>query len=426
MIKKSSFRIINSILFKEQMLNWCKQFSTCSLFDSQQYHGVYHTIDCMMAIGCADSLVLNSVDSVQLKQFISEKQRWLFGHVAFEYQDIINPSSDKKDRIGFPLLHLSEPEIVIQVKDGEAIISSCKKPPETILEEILTCNPEKDRVISCVLKPALTKEEYLNIIKRLQHHILKGDCYEINFCQEFYCQSLDVSPLQVYKNLTGISPTPFSCFYKQDDQYLMCASPERFICKTGNKLIAQPIKGTIARNLNNTEEDNLLKKELFLSSKDRSENVMIVDLMRNDLSKIAIEGSVNVEELYGIYSFPQVHQMVSTITGEVKDGVDFADILLATFPMGSMTGAPKKRVLELIDEYEPDRRGLYSGSVGYITPEGDFDFNVVIRSILYNATTKDLSYQVGSGITYYSDAEKEYEECLLKAVGMLKALSFSS
>ena len=208
--------------------------------------------------------------------------------------------------------------------------------------------------------------------------------------------------------------------------YLMCASPERFIRKTGKKLITQPIKGTIARNLNNMEQDSLLKQELFLSSKERSENVMIVDLMRNDLSKIAIEGTVQVEELFGIYSFPQVHQMISTIVGQVKETIDFADILQATFPMGSMTGAPKKRVLELIEEYEPSKRGLYSGSVGYITPDGNFDFNVVIRSILYNAVTQNLSYQVGSGITFYSDAEKEYEECLLKAVGMLKALSLSS
>ena len=423
---KKSFKVLNSILFKEQMLHWSKRFSTCSLFDSQHYHGAYHTVDCMLAAGCADSLVLNTFDYAKLKQFISEKPRWLFGHVAFEYQDIIHQSFGKKDRIGFPLLHLSEPEVIIQLQEGEVSISSCNIPPEVILEEILACVPEKDKEASCVLTPVLSKEKYLNIIRQLQNHILRGDCYEINFCQEFYGQSADLSPYQVYRNLTQVSPTPFSCFYKQDDKYLMCASPERFLQKAGNKIIAQPIKGTIARNLNNMEQDNLLKQELFLSSKERSENVMIVDLMRNDLSKIALEGTVKVEELFGIYAFPQVHQMISTIVGEVKADIDFADILQATFPMGSMTGAPKKRVLELIEEYEPAKRGLYSGSVGYITPEGDFDFNVVIRSILYNATTKNLSYQVGSGITFYSDAEKEYEECLLKAVGMLKALSFSS
>ena len=203
----------------------------------------------------------------------------------------------------------------------------------------------------------------------------------------------------------------------------MCASPERFLKKCGNKLITQPIKGTIARDLSDSEKDNQLKQDLYLSEKDRSENVMIVDLMRNDLSKIAKEGSVEVKELYGIYTFPQVHQMISTIEGEIVDGLDFSDILKATFPMGSMTGAPKKRVLELIAEYEPVKRGLYSGSVGYITPDGDFDFNVVIRSILFNAASKEISYQVGGGITFYSNPEKEYEECLVKAIGMHKALA---
>jgi para-aminobenzoate synthetase component 1 len=150
---------------------------------------------------------------------------------------------------------------------------------------------------------------------------------------------------------------------------------------------------------------------------------MIVDLVRNDLSKICSAASVKVEELFGIYSFPQVHQMISTVSGQLRSDIHFIEAIKATFPMGSMTGAPKKRVMELIEQYEQTRRGIFSGAVGYITPEGDFDFNVVIRSIMYNAASKYLSFQAGSAITFYSDPEKEYEECLLKAAAIKKVLS---
>ena len=423
MRKKSSFKIQDCKSFKEQMLYWSKPYNICSLFDSQQYKESYHTVDCIMAVGCIDNLVLNTVDYSALAHFISHKKRWLFGHVAFGYHDVADQSSLKKDRIGFPLLQLTEPEILIQIVADDVTIYSHQTDPGIIFNEIISCSPEVNIHSSCTLTPVLSKDEYLTIVKHLKEHILRGDCYEINFCQEYFSQSAVLSPYHVYQKLVDISPTPFSCFYRVDEKYLLCSSPERFLKKSGNTIISQPIKGTIARNHDNKVQDSLLKEELYLSEKERSENVMIVDLMRNDLSRIAIEGSVKVEELFGIYTFPQVHQMISTIVGLVHDNISFAEILQVTFPMGSMTGAPKKKVLELIDQFEPSQRGLYSGSVGYITPEGDFDFNVVIRSILYNETNKEISFQVGSGITFYCDAAKEYEECLLKAIGMLKALS---
>lgn len=414
----------NRALFKEQMLNWSKQFSICSLFDTQHYQHSYQSIDCIMAVGVVDCLVLNEVDYIALKEFISLKKRWLFGHISFEFQDLISAAdTDKKDSIGFPLLHLFEPAITVQILNDTVEISSSTKFPELIFSEIINNVVDSSHQPTKSLVPTTSKEEYLSIINSLLNHIHKGDCYEINFCQEFHCTTTEFSPYTTYLKLAEVSPTPFSCFYKMEDKYLMCASPERFLKKNGKHIIAQPIKGTIARDLLDAEKDNQLKQELYLSEKDRSENVMIVDLMRNDLSKIAKEGTVEVKELYGIYSFPHVHQMISTIEGQLEEGLDFSDIIKATFPMGSMTGAPKKRVLELINKYEPVKRGLYSGSVGYITPEGDFDFNVVIRSILYNEANKELSYQVGSGITFYSNPEKEYEECLLKAIGMQKALS---
>ena len=277
--------------------------------------------------------------------------------------------------------------------------------------------------VSLEIKGLLSKEEYIGKINKLKWHIQRGDCYEINFCQEFYAENAEIEPHRVFSELMKVSPNPFSAFYRLNDKYLLCASPERFLLKKNNQLVSQPIKGTMKRNLQDRRVDEALKKELRESPKEQSENVMVVDLVRNDLSRICEEGSVKVEELFGIYSFPQVHQMISTITGDLKKDMGLLQILNAVFPMGSMTGAPKHRVMELIDEYESQSRGIFSGSVGYISSEGDFDFNVVIRSIMYNSSEKYLSYQVGSGITFYSNAENEWEECLLKAEAIKKVLA---
>ena len=255
----------------------------------------------------------------------------------------------------------------------------------------------------------------------MQQHILRGDCYEINFCQEFFAKKTIIDPVATYKKLSAVSPNPFSALYKMNDQWLICASPERFLKKQGTKILSQPIKGT-SKRIDNSEKDKLSKDELFNSAKDRSENVMVVDLVRNDLSKLCKEGTVQVDELYGVYSFPQVHQMISTISGELKADISFSTIVKAAFPMGSMTGAPKQRAVTLIEKYEQTKRGIFSGALGYISPEGDFDFNVVIRSIMYNAATAYLSFQTGSGITFYSDPEKEWEECLLKATAIKTVL----
>jgi para-aminobenzoate synthetase component 1 len=273
-----------------------------------------------------------------------------------------------------------------------------------------------------VIKKRFSKQEYLETVKQIQHHILRGDCYEINFCQEFYAEDCIIDPLDVYLKLGQLSPNPFAGFYKLDNKFLLCSSPERYLKKQGSKIYSQPIKGTSPRDLNDDNEDEKNKIKLSGSEKDISENVMVVDLVRNDLSKVCLEGSVKVEELFGIYSFPQVHQMISTVSGTIDENIAFPDILKATFPMGSMTGAPKKSVMQLIEKYERTKRGLFSGAIGYITPGGDFDFNVVIRSILYNAANKYVSMQAGSAITFYSEASNEYEECLLKMEAMKKVL----
>ena len=265
------------------------------------------------------------------------------------------------------------------------------------------------------------KQQYITDVNRIKKHIQRGDIYEMNYCQEFFAENSKLNTLETFKRLNTISKAPFSCYYKVGDNYLLSASPERYIQKMGSKILSQPIKGTRKRGID-LAEDERLKKELYEDQKERSENVMIVDLVRNDLSKVAKKNSVTVEELFGIYTFDQVHQMISTISCEVAPQTSLKEIFEATFPMGSMTGAPKISAMKLIEKFEETKRGLYSGAVGYISPTGDFDFNVVIRSIQYNALNKYLSFMVGGAITIGSDAELEYQECLVKAKAIFEVL----
>lgn len=409
------------------MLNWANRFNICAFLDNHQYHSRYESVECLVAAGAISILHPGPEQSAQLSSFIREKKDWLFGHISYDYKNCLEPLvSQHPDHIGFPELYFFQPETVLQLKQDQLTISSLTKEPLAIYREIRESNPPASGVLQLIEpRPRISRKEYVHTLNTLLQHILRGDCYEINFCQEFYATQVQINPIQVYTQLTALSPNPFACFYRLNDKYLLCASPERFLQKKGNQLLSQPIKGTYKRNLHDAESDSLMKWELSNSAKDRSENVMVVDLVRNDMSRVCREGTVTVDELFGIYSFPQVHQMISTITGELKEGTELDEILQACFPMGSMTGAPKRRVMELIEKYEKTKRGIYSGAVGYIDPSGDFDFNVVIRSILYNETNRYLSYLVGGGITFYSDPEKEYEECLLKAGAIKKVLQKS-
>lgn len=419
----ATYEVKDTDLFKQQMLNWVNRFNIFLFLDSNNYKDEYSSKEWVLAAGATKKFLSPSDLMADLKTFTAKKD-WIFGHISYDLKNRIEPLlSDHPDNIEFPDILLFVPELIITKKADKIEISCCHDVPYEILQQIQSTAVRLKESAKVDIAPRISKEEYLQIIQNLRQHILKGDCYEINFCQEFFSENAAIDPFQLYQKLSSVSPTPFGGFYKLEDKFLLCASPERFLRKEGTKIISQPIKGTIKRNLADALADESLKKELSNSEKDKSENVMIVDLMRNDLSKVCKQASVQVEELFGIYSFPQVHQMISTITGEIKDDADFADILQATFPMGSMTGAPKRRVMELIEQYEKTKRGIYSGSIGYIEPNGNFDFNVVIRSIMYNETNRYLSYQVGGGITFYSDPEKEYEECLLKAEAIKKVLN---
>ena len=422
---KQVFLIDNPNVFKVQILHWINQFEVCTFLDTHAYTSPYAAIDCIAAVDPSSYISLEQVDPTALNAYLeAQKGNWIFAHFNYEYHNITKPNN-KTNFTGFPLAYLYTPAVIIELQDNKVTIESLHDNPQVIFDQILGLDfseISQTQAFKSTITPLVDKATYLANIDKILGLIRRGDFYEINYCQGFETALTNAHPVNLYKALTALSPTPFACFYKSAANYLLCASPERFLQKKGNQLISQPIKGTIKRNLENDADDRLQLETLQNSSKDKSENVMVVDLVRNDLSRICKQGSVEVSELFGIYSYPQVHQMISTITGKIGDNVSFSEILEATFPMGSMTGAPKKSVMETIDLLEPTKRGLYSGTVGYINPAGDFDFNVVIRSIFFNSNTGKANYQVGGGITIYSDPEKEYEECLLKASAIEKVL----
>ncbi len=409
-------------LVKNKVLNWANRFSTFCLLDNHQYQLHPHSEECLLAAGASRFIVADEqTDMSSLQQFIDSSKGWLFGHMAYDLKNQIEKlTSSRHDRIGFADFFFFEPEVLIKIKPGELHISATE--PELYYQEIMDAPAVADEKTGHVsVSGRFSRDEYIAVVNELKKHILRGDCYEINFCHEFFADNADLNPLALYERLSNISPNPFSALYKLTDKWLICASPERFLRRQGQTVLSQPIKGT-SKRMADDEKDAENKNWLYNSAKDRSENVMVVDLVRNDLSKVCEEGTVKTDELFGIYSFPQVHQMISTVSGTLKKDILFTEIIKATFPMGSMTGAPKKRVMELIEQYEKTRRGIFSGAVGYINPDGDFDFNVVIRSIMYNEATDYLSYQVGSGITWYCDAEQEWEECLMKAAAIKTVL----
>jgi para-aminobenzoate synthetase component I len=420
---RTAFPVNNFDIIKDKMLNWANQFSIFCFLDNHSYQIEPHSEECLLAADVRREINCNEGNALQqLQQFINEKPSWLFGHLGYDIKnEIENLNSSHPDGIEFPDLYFFEPEVIVRLNATEMIIEA-ENASEIFaaINNTETYQPASHSKFE--IKNRIEKEEYCNIINKLKQHILRGDCYEINFCQEFYAEHAEINPVAVYTKLSALSPNPFSALYKLNDKWLLCASPERYIKRQGNNILSQPIKGTSKRNLQSVTDDKKQRDDLYNSPKDRSENVMVVDLVRNDLAKVCKDGSVHVDELYGIYSFPQVHQMISTVSGELKENISFSEIIKASFPMGSMSGAPKKRVMELIERYEKTKRGIFSGAVGYINPDSDFDFNVVIRSIIYNAATNYLSFSAGSGITFYSDAEKEWEECMMKADAMRGAL----
>jgi para-aminobenzoate synthetase component 1 len=410
--------------FKQKALQWAASFDACCYLDSNSFNDPYSKFDTLIAAGVKASITANTGTAfAELEKFRSTHPGWLTGFFSYDLKNEVEQlSSANPDHLHFPDLYFFEPEYLILINKGEVEIIA--DDPQSILdaidEQVL---PDYDpNPIN--LQSRFSKDDYIVAVDKIKAHITRGDIYVTNFCQEFYADDAAIDPVATFLQLNRVSPTPFGTFYKWQDNYILCASPERFLAKRGDKLISQPIKGTAKRGATKAE-DEAIKEQLHSSTKELQENVMIVDLVRNDLTHSAKRGTVKTEELFGIYTFNQVHQMISTVVCELQDGLSAIEAIRNTFPMGSMTGAPKINSMRLMEQYERSKRGVYSGAIGYFSPDNDFDFNVVIRTLLYNSVNQYLSFHTGGAITYYADAEKEYEECLLKAKAILEVLGQS-
>lgn len=428
------FKLKNVDAFKKALLLWSQQFNEVVWLESNNYKQAYSSFEAMLAVDAFTSIQTDYQQAFnELKNYQTKTKDWIFGYLTYDLKNGIEDlSSNNFDGLRFPDMHFFQPKRLFLFKDDileiqylnylkdqvDSDLKAIKQIEDTAHKEI---DVKANDVPPVKIKLRVHKDEYFDKVTSMLRHIHRGDIYEANFCQEFYAENTTINPLETYVKLNQISKPPFASFVKFHDNYVASASPERYLKKEGNTIISQPIKGTAKRSENLAEDQNL-KINLGKDEKERSENIMIVDLVRNDLSKTSIKGSVKVEELCKVYTFEQVHQMISTVTSEVTDKVHPVDIIKTTFPMGSMTGAPKISAMKIIEKLEETKRGIYSGAIGYFTPDNDFDFNVVIRSILYNARKKYVSYSVGGAITAKSNPLKEYEECLVKAKAMRQVL----
>jgi len=413
--------------FKNKLLKWAQQFETFVWMDSNDYHQKYNSYDALLAVGAQTYLTCDCKNAFdKLQDFQSNIKDYIFGYLGYDLKnDLENLNSRNYDGLGFSDLYFFQPKKMFFLKGNTLEIkylSVYENEIEKDLKDIKRSEITPSNSASTIhINQRVSKKQYTKKLNNILDHIHRGDIYEVNFCQEFYANNTVINPLDVYQKLNEISSPPFATFLKVKDKFLLSASPERFVKKEGVQIISQPIKGT-AKRLKNKTHDLKIAKKLNHDPKERAENIMIVDLVRNDLSKTAIRGSVKVEELCKVYSFKQVHQLISTVTSEVEKNRNPVEIIKSIFPMGSMTGAPKISAMKIIEEQEETKRGLYSGAVGYFNPNNDFDFNVVIRSILYNESKKYLSFTVGGAITSKSIIANEYEECMLKAEAMKNAL----
>lgn len=425
MRKKKTILLDSPLLFKKKIIFFLKNKSRFCFLDSNDNIDKYSSFDYLAAFGVKKKCNPKKNIFTTFKKFLDLNKDWVFGHFSYDLKnDLENLKSENNDYFNFEKLNFFIPFYIFIVKNETLTIiyDDSINEIDSIYNKILN---QKITVNTCskfAVKSTISKKKYLSKIESIKNHIQKGDIYEMNFCQEFRVNFDQFNPTQLFFKLNQYAKSPFSSYYKLNNKYCLCSSPERYIKKHNSKIISQPIKGTESRSdLKSIDDKN--KNLLIESEKDFSENVMIVDLVRNDLSITAKKKSVKVEELAKLYSYKNVHHLISTVISEINPKVHPLDVIKHSFPMGSMTGAPKIKSMELIEKYESVKRGLYSGSIGYFTPNLDYDFNVVIRSLLYNKKSNYLSFIVGGAITIDSDPNKEYAECLTKAKSIINILS---
>jgi para-aminobenzoate synthetase component 1 len=417
-------RVSNVQLFKQRALKWANGFDTVCYLDSNNFTDQYSKFDTLIATGAKSHITSKAGTAFEdLSRFKEQNPGFVIGFLGYDLKNELEDlTSNNTDGTGFPDLYFFSPQTTITIKGNEIeIVGDIDTVAKLVEPEALKPLSDSASFNPINLAARFNRQEYINTVNTIKQHIARGDIYVTNFCQEFYAEDVNIEPLALFNKLNSVSPTPFSTYFNWKGNYIICASPERFLAKRGNKLISQPIKGTARRDSDNAVDQTIIE-ELRNHPKELQENVMIVDLVRNDLTHSAKPGTVKTEELFGIQSFKQVHQMVSTVVCELRDDVSSVEAIKNTFPMGSMTGAPKISAMQLMEQYERSKRSIYSGAIGYFSPDGDFDFNVVIRTLLYSAATNYLSFHVGSAITYHADAESEYDECMLKAKAILQVL----
>ena len=422
--KEKVFNVENINDFKDKLLFFSKSKENVILLDSNSKKNDYEFIFSYGKISELKSFD-NSLD--KLDNYIKQVDDWIFGFVSYDLKDEIEGFSSKNLKyFDVPNLSFFQPS-TIWVFDGVELkaLYFDEKELFDVWNEInkihISCDSIKSNP-NVELKGRLSKEEYIKKIKNIKKRIKMGDTYELNFCFDFFNDNTKINPENTFKKLNKLTESPMSVYYKDHHLHVLSSSPERFIKRNKKTIISQPIKGTKKRG-KNIDEDVFLINSLKNSIKEKSENHMIVDLVRNDFSRIAKKGSVKVTELSKINTYKNIHQMVSTIEAQIENDMFFSTILKSTFPMGSMTGAPKIKTMKIIDELEETSRGIYSGAIGYIDPNKNFDFNVVIRTIIYDDKLSKISVNVGSGITFKSDPKDEYEECLTKIDALKKSLS---
>lgn len=398
----------------------------------------------LLGVGAQRSILVNaprSGDWALWEAFIQESESraaWSFGWLGYDLHESLDlaaesecPSPVPAHPSAWPLMHWWEPEVVLEWAPGQetsVVVAGADTPLASEITTFLDAAHEPTRSDSETastawrpLTPSWSREEYETKFNDVRTALQRGDIYEMNLCMPWSGAAPADESWTMFERLAANTKAPHSAYVQAGPWRTLCASPERFLAKRGNTLHSQPIKGTVKRGATEAE-DNALRDALANSEKEQAENVMIVDLVRNDLSRVAERDSVNVDELFGIHSFATVHQMISSVSCTLRPDASPLDIMRAAFPMGSMTGAPKLSAMKHIARLEETGRGLYSGALGYVCPNGDWDLNVVIRSLMHHAETGRVDATFGGAITLLAEAEAEYDECLLKAQALRNCL----
>ena len=399
-----------------------------------------------LAVGAAKSILVHPPQPgawTLWDQFVADataREAWTVGWLGYELHSCLGmtqgntPDAPRNVAAehpgGWPSLHWWEPELLLEWAPGELKPSVVFGASLPWAQEVLTCldAPASDPRDPAdwegewqALRPSWDRETYLDKFNAVKAALKRGDIYEMNLCMPWQGRAPGQASWSLFERLASATKAPHSAYIQAGDHRVLCASPERFLEKRGQTLRSQPIKGTVRRGAS-LEEDEALKRSLLESEKERAENVMIVDLVRNDLSRVAQPNSVEVDELFGLHTFSTVHQMISTVSCQIQPQATAEDVLRATFPMGSMTGAPKLSAMDLIASLEGHGRGVYSGTIGYVDAQGDWDFNVVIRSLMHRADNGRVDATVGGALTLLADGDDEYDECLLKVAALKTCL----